>query len=90
MGEAIEQEQQVLTMNPSEAQRLDTHALLAEAYFGAENFQEAIAHCPEYLRWRPDRRPCPHPSGHRSERHRGARGRYRGVSSGGGRRSRGG
>ena len=51
--EAIEQEQQVLTMNPSEAQRLDTHALLAEALFGVEKFQDAIAHCLEYLRARP-------------------------------------
>ena len=52
-AEAIEQEQLVLTMNPSSAQRLETHALLAEAFFGAEKFQDTIAHCLEYLRARP-------------------------------------
>jgi tetratricopeptide (TPR) repeat protein len=52
--EAIEQQRRVLTMNPSEAQRLDSHALLAEAHFGAGHFQDAIAHCHEYLRARPD------------------------------------
>jgi tetratricopeptide (TPR) repeat protein len=51
--EAIAQEQQVFTMNPSPLQRLETHALLAEAFFGAEQFEASIAHCVEYLRVRP-------------------------------------
>jgi Flp pilus assembly protein TadD len=41
-------------MNPSESQRLEGHRLLAQALFGAERYEEAIAHCQEYLRSKPD------------------------------------
>ena len=41
-------------MNPSSVQRLDTHRLLVEAFFGAQKFDEVIAHAHEVLSSRPD------------------------------------
>ena len=89
-AEAIEQEQQVLTMNPTAAQRLDSLAILGEAFLGAENFTEAIAHCREYLRSRPNDGAVLTRLGIALSATGRARGRHRGVSPGGGRRSRAG
>src|SRR4029453_14385360 len=52
--EAVEQYRQVLRMNPSAEQLIETHLVLANALYALKSYEDAISHYRQYLQARPD------------------------------------